>query len=66
MNAKVNELQKLIREIKDKQQGDKEIELVKKLEELLKTIEGNHQHQIESLEININQLKEEVSRLSRL
>jgi polyhydroxyalkanoate synthesis regulator phasin len=66
MNAKVNELQKLIREIKDKQQGDKEIELVKKLEELLKTIEGNHQHQIESLEININLLKEEVSRLSRL
>jgi polyhydroxyalkanoate synthesis regulator phasin len=66
MNARVSELQKLIHEIKDRQQGDKEVELVKKLEELLKTIEGNHQHQIESLEININLLKEEVSRLSRL
>jgi polyhydroxyalkanoate synthesis regulator phasin len=66
MNARVNELQQLIREIKDKQQGDKEVELVKKLEDTLKMIEGNHQHQIESLEININILKEEVSRLSRL
>jgi len=66
MNAKVNELQQLIREIKDKQQGEKEIELVKKLEELLKTIEGNHQHQIENLESSINFLREEVSRLSRL
>lgn len=66
MNARVNELQQLIREIKDKQQGDKEVELVKKLEDILKMIEGNHQHQIESLEININILKEEVSRLSRL
>ena len=54
MNARVNELQQLIREIKDKQQGDKEVELVKKLEDTLKMIEGNHQHQIESLEININ------------
>ena len=60
MNARVNELQQLIREIKDKQQGDKEVELVKKLEDTLKMIEGNHQHQIESLEININILKEEV------
>ena len=66
MNARVNELQQLIREIKDKQQGDKEVELVKKLEDTLKMIEGNHQHQIESVEININILKEEVSRLSRL
>ena len=66
MNARVNELQQLIREIKDKQQGDKEVELVKKLEDTLKMIEGNHQPQIESLEININILKEEVSRLSRL
>ena len=66
MNARVNELQQLIREIKDKQQGDKEVELVKKLEDTLKMIEGNHQHQIESLEININIPKEEVSRLSRL
>jgi polyhydroxyalkanoate synthesis regulator phasin len=66
MNARVNELQQLIREIKDKQQGDKEVELVKKLEDTLKMIDGNHQHQIESLEININILKEEVSRLSRL
>ena len=66
MNARVNELQQLIRELKDKQEGDKEFELVKKLEDTLKMIEGNHQHQIESLEININILKEEVSRLSRL
>ena len=66
MNAKVNEIQQLIREIKEKQQGDKEVELVKKLEELLKIVEGNHQNQIESLEIYINQLKNEVSRLSRL
>ena len=66
MNARVNELQQLIREIKDKQQGDKEVELVKKLEDTLKMIEGNHQHQQETLEININILKEEVSRLSRL
>ena len=66
MSARVNELQQLIRELKDKQQGDKEIELVKKLEDMLKMIEGNHQHQIENLEIHINLLKEEVSRLSRL
>jgi len=66
MNARVNELQQLIRELKDKQEGDKEVELVKKLEDTLKMIEGNHQHQIESLEIHINLLKEEVSRLSRL
>jgi polyhydroxyalkanoate synthesis regulator phasin len=66
MDARVNELQQLIREIKDKQQGDKEVELVKKLEDTLKIIENNHQHQIESLEININILKEEVNRLSRL
>ena len=66
MSARVNELQQLIRELKEKQQGDKEIELVKKLEDMLKMIEGNHQHQIENLEIHINLLKEEVSRLSRL
>jgi polyhydroxyalkanoate synthesis regulator phasin len=66
MDARVNELQQLIREIKDKQQGDKEVELVKKLEDTLKIIENNRQHQIESLEININILKEEVNRLSRL
>ena len=40
MDARVNELQQLIREIKDKQQGDKEVELVKKLEDTLKIIEN--------------------------
>lgn len=66
MTARVNELQQLMHELKDRQQGDKEIDLVKKLEDMLKMIEGNHQHQIENLETHINLLKEEVSRLSRL
>jgi polyhydroxyalkanoate synthesis regulator phasin len=66
MNAKVNEIQQLIRELKENQEGDNKVELVKKLEELLKAVEGKHQHQIESLETHISQLKNEVGRLSRL
>jgi polyhydroxyalkanoate synthesis regulator phasin len=66
MNARVNEVQQLIRELKERQEGDKEVELVKKLEELLKIVEGNHQHQIDNLEAHINQLKNEVGRLSGL
>ena len=66
MNARVNEVQQLIRELKERQEGDKEVELVKKLEELLKIVEGNHQHQIDNWEAHINQLKNEVGRLSGL
>ena len=66
MNARVNEVQQLIRELKERQEGDKEVELVKKLEELLKIVEANHQHQIDNLEAHINQLKNEVGRLSGL
>jgi len=66
MNAKVNEIQQLIRELKENQEGENKVELVKKLEELLKVVEGKHQHQIESLETHISQLKNEVGRLSRL
>ena len=64
--VRVNKLQELISEIKDVQQSDEKIELIKKLEELLKIRDGKHQHEIENLETNINQLRSEIGRLSTL
>ena len=64
--VRVNELQELISEIKDVQQSDEKIELIKKLEELLKIRYCKHQHEIENLETNINQLRSEIGRLSTL
>ena len=73
LTIKNKEMGKLAREIMETLEVFRQMNQTKQAEQLIQTMEDNlkemvkqHQHRVETMEIQITQLKEEVSRISRL